>query len=104
MESNSCIARSCGFEAELTGAEGEGLSVGADVFDRSSVDSVGFRNAHAAWMTLINNCRGMTLEIVQRSEAPNDTWRSLEPHYRVKETRDILRLSHEVNGKMMQPG
>ena len=28
-------ARACGFEAELTAAGGEGLSVGADVFDRS---------------------------------------------------------------------
>ena len=65
-------AGACGFETELTAAEGEGLSVGADVFDRSNVDPVRLRNAHAAWITLINNCRGMTFEIVQRSEAPND--------------------------------
>ena len=31
-------ARACGFEAELTAAEKEGLSVGAGVFDRSNVD------------------------------------------------------------------
>ena len=41
------------FEAELTAAEGEGLSVGADVFDGNSVDPVRLRNAHEAWMTLI---------------------------------------------------
>ena len=48
-------ARACGFEAELTAAEGEGLSVGADVFDGSNVDPVRFQNAQVAWMTLINN-------------------------------------------------
>ena len=65
-------ARACGFKAELTAAKGKRLSVGADVFDRSNVDSVGLRNAHIAWMTLINNCRGTALEIAQHSEAPND--------------------------------
>ena len=70
--------RACGFEAQLTAAEGEGLSVGADVFDRNNVDPVRLRNTHAAWMTLNNNCRGMALEIVQRSEAPNDAWRNLK--------------------------
>ena len=65
-------ARASGFEDELTAAEGDGLSVGADVFDSSNVDPVRLRNAHVAWMTLINSCSGMTLEIVQRSNAPND--------------------------------
>ena len=57
-------------------------------------------------MTLINNCREMTLlEIVQRSVAPNDVvWRNLELHYKAKGTREIFRLSHEVAGKPMQPG
>ena len=50
-------ARACGFEAELTSAEREELSVRADVLDRSNVDSVRLRNAHVAWMTLINSCR-----------------------------------------------
>ena len=39
-------ARVCGFEAELTAAEGEGLSIGADVSDGSNVDPVRSRNAH----------------------------------------------------------
>ena len=43
VEPKSCIP-----EAELTEAEGEGLSGGADVFDRSNVDPVRLRNAHAA--------------------------------------------------------
>ena len=30
--------------------------------------------------------------------------RNLESHYRAKGTREILRLSLEVNAKMMQPG
>ena len=47
---------------------------------------------------------GMTLKIVQRSNAPNDAWRNLESHYRAKGTREILRLSHEINGKTMEPG
>ena len=55
-------------------------------------------------MTLINNCRGMALEIVQRSKAPNGAWLNLESHHRAKETINILRLSYEVNGKTMQPG
>ena len=55
-------------------------------------------------MTLINSCSGMSLEIVQRSNAPNDTWRNLESHYRAKGTREILRLSHEINEKTMEPG
>ena len=46
----------------------------------------------------------MALKIVQRSEASNDAWRNLESHYRAKRTREILRLSHDVNGKTMQPG
>ena len=97
-------ARLCDFEAELTAAEGVGLNVGAEVFDRSNVDPVRFRNADVAWMTLIKNCKGMALEIVQRSEAPNDAWRNLESHYIAKGAREIFRLSHEVNGKAMQPG
>ena len=55
-------------------------------------------------MTLINSCKGMALEIVQRSNAPNDAWRNLESHYRPKGTREIIRLSQEVNGKTMEPG
>ena len=97
-------ARASGFENELTAAEGDGLSVGADVFDSSNVDPVRLQNAHAAWMILINSCSGMALEIVQRSDAPNDAWRNLQFHYRAKETREILRLSHEINGKTMEPG
>ena len=97
-------ARASSFEDELTAAEGDGLSVGADVFDSSDVDPVRLRNAHVAWMTLINSCSGMTLEIVQRSNAPNDTWRNLESHYRAKGTREILRLSHEMSRKTVEPG
>ena len=52
-------ARASGFENELTAAVGDGLSVGADVFDSSNVDPVRLRNAHAAWLTLINSCSGM---------------------------------------------
>ena len=89
-------ARASGFEDELPAAEGDGLSVGADVFDSSNVDPVRLRNAHVAWMALINSCSGIALEIVPRSNAPNDAWRSLESHYRAKDTREILRLSHEI--------
>ena len=32
--------RVCGFEAELTASEGEGLNVGADFFGQSNVDPV----------------------------------------------------------------
>ena len=39
-------ARASGFENELTAAEGDGLSVGADVFDSSNVDPVRLRNTH----------------------------------------------------------
>ena len=97
-------ARASGFEKELTAAVGDGLSVGADVFDSSNVDPVRLRNAHAAWMILINSCSGMALEIVQRSDAPNEAWRNLEFYYRAKGTREILHLSHEINGKTMEPG
>ena len=45
----------------------------------------------------------MALEIVQRSEALNDDWRNLESHYSAKGTREILRLSHKVNGETMEP-
>ena len=68
-------ARASGFEYELTAAEGDGPSVGAYVFDSSNVDPVRLRNAHVAWMTLINSWSGMALEVVQRSNAPNDAWR-----------------------------
>ena len=65
-------ARASGFENNLTAAEGNGLSVGADVFDSSNVDPVRLQNAHVAWMILINSYSGMVLEIVQRSNSPND--------------------------------
>ena len=97
-------ARASGFENELTAAVGDGLSVGAGVFDSSNVDPVRLRNAHEACMILINSCSGMALEIVQRSDAPNEAWRNLEFHSRAKGTREILRLSHELNGKTMEPG
>ena len=97
-------ARARSFEDELTAAEGDGLSFGANVFDSSDVDPVRLRNAHVAWMTLINSCSGMALEIVQRSNASNDGWRNLKSHYRAKGTREILRLFHEINGKTMEPG
>ena len=97
-------ARASGFEDEPTAAEGDRLSVGADVFVSSNVDPVRLRNAHVAWMTLVNSCSGMALEIVQRSNAPNDAWRNLESHYREKGTRGVLRLSHEINEKTTEPG
>ena len=101
-------ARVCGFEAELPASEGGGLSVGADVFDDvfdgSNVDPVRLQNAHVAWITLINSCRGMSFDFFQRSEAPNDARRNLQPLYRSKRTRKILRLSNEIDGKTMGSG
>ena len=41
-------AKASGFEDELTAAQGDALSVGADVFDSSNVDPVRLRNAHVA--------------------------------------------------------
>ena len=67
-------ARACGSVAELPAAKGEWLNVGADDFDRSNVDPVRLRNALVAWMTLINSCRGIILEIVQHSKVPNYAW------------------------------
>ena len=56
-------------------------------------------------MTLINSCSGMALEIVQRSNVPNDAWRNLESYYRAKGTinREIFLLSHEINVETMEP-
>ena len=45
----------------------------------------------------------MSLEIVQRSEAPNDAWRNLELHYSARGTGLMLRILHEVNVKTMEP-
>ena len=60
MESDICIPdQRCDFEAELTAAEGEELIVGADVFYGRNVDLARLRNAHVAWRTFINNCRGI---------------------------------------------
>ena len=105
VESESCVpSESAWLEAELTAAEGEVLRVGADILYGSNVDPVILRNAHVACMTLINNSRGMTFEIVQRSESPNDAWRNLDSHYRSKGSKEIIRLLNEVNGKTIQPG
>ena len=46
----------------------------------------------------------MALKIVQRSNAPNDAWRNLESHHRAKGTREILRVSHGINRKTIEPG
>ena len=97
-------ARACGFEAELTAAELEDLSVGADVFDRSNVDPVRLRNAHLVWITLMNSCREVVLEIVQRSKISYDAKGNLESHYIVKETRETFRLSLEVERKTRESG
>ena len=98
-------ASASGFEDELTAAEGDRVRVEADVFDSSNVDTVRLRNTHVAWMTLINSCSSeMALEIVQRSNAPNDAWRNLASHYRAKGTSEILCVSHEINGKTLEPG
>ena len=94
-------ARACCFEAALPAAEGGELSVGADVFVGSNIGPVKLRNTHVAWMTLINSFKEVVLEVVQRNEAPNDAWRNIESHYKAKGTSEILRLSHEVNGKAM---
>ena len=56
------VAKVCDFE-ELTAAEGERLSVGANVFYRSNVDPVRLRNAYVASITFINSCTGMILEM-----------------------------------------
>ena len=56
-------ARAWEFGAKLTSAEEKGLSVEADVFDGSNVDPMRLQNAQVAWMTLINNRRGITLKI-----------------------------------------
>ena len=102
MESESSVTGwASGFEDELTAAEGDGLSVEADVFDSSNVDPVRLRNAYVAWMTLINSCNGMALEIVQRSNAPNDAWRNLESHYRVRST---LRTGTVVCARALNTG
>ena len=50
-------ARACDFEAELTSVEGKGLSVGADVVNRSNVDPVRLQNVHVAWMTPITTAK-----------------------------------------------
>ena len=101
-----CQTRACHFKTELTAAVGEGMSVGVDIFGGSNVDPVRLRNAHITWKTAINSyCKGIALEIVQRSEAPHDTCQNLKPHYRAKGTREILHLiSHDVNGKTIEPG
>ena len=71
--SNNCIlGQSVWFKAELIEAEEERLSVEADVLDGSNVGPVRLRKVYGARMTLMNKGRGMTHEIVQRSEAPND--------------------------------
>ena len=79
-------SRASGFEDELTAAEGDGLSVGADVFDSSNIYPARLRNAHVTWMKLINSCSGMALlEIVQRSNVLNDAWRNLNHTIKQKE-------------------
>ena len=55
-------------------------------------------------MTLVNSCSVMALEIVERSNAPNAAWRNLESHYRARGTREVINLSHKINGKTMEAG
>ena len=96
-------ARACNYDPELTAAEEGGLNVGADVLDGRSVDPVKLRNIHIVWMAAIHKCKGTALEeIMQRSETPNDAWRSFESHYRARRTG--VRFLHEVNGKAMEQG
>ena len=75
-------ARACGFVAELTAAEGEVPRIEVDIFYGSNADPVRLRNIHLAWMALIDNWRGMAIEIVQHSKARNNAWRNFESHLR----------------------
>lgn len=97
-------ARACGFHHESTTAQGEGLCVGAKVFDDRGLHPVIFRNAHAAWITLVNSYKGMVLDIIKKTKAPNDAWQNLQEHYRTRGTREVHRLSHKLTGKTMEPG
>ena len=65
-------ATACGFEAEVIAVEGEGMSVGADVFDGSNVGLVRLRNAQRRMDGAHVQLQKMPLEFVQRSDAPND--------------------------------
>ena len=62
-------AKACGFETDLTADEGNILSVGADVFDKSNVDPVRLQNAQGAWMALITAAEKLQLK---SCKAPND--------------------------------
>ena len=64
-------ARACNFDAKLTTAEREGLSVGADVFYGSNVDAMILRDAQVVWMTVITSWRGIAIKTVQRGEVTN---------------------------------
>ena len=96
-------ARASGFENELTAAVGDGLSVGTDVFDGNNVDPVRLRNAHASWMILINSCSGLALEMVQRSDAPNEAWRNLEITTEQKEPEKYFLCSMKLTEKQWNP-
>ena len=62
------------------------LEVGREDFDSRSCDPTKLSKANQVWVSLITNCNGIALEIVQGSVSPSQAWRRLAQHYHASNT------------------
>ena len=86
------------FEDELAAAEGDGLSVGADVFDSSNVDPVRSRNAHVCGLD--DTDQQLQWNDTRNRATQQRTERRVKKSNHTLEQRNLGR----INGKTMEPG
>ena len=64
----------------LTETAGDETKVNCDDFDRGSVDPDQLRKAQQAWVSLVNSCKGVAVDIVNAEESVSEAWAKLIQH------------------------
>lgn len=66
--------------AELTGAEGGGISVDSESLDETKLDADKVRSMQKAWVPPINTRRGVEQEIVRGTDSVDEARRQLRSY------------------------
>ena len=93
-----------GCEDVLTTPAAQDVNVGADNFDGSQVNPEMLWKAKHVWVSLITDCKGVALEIVQVADSPSQAWRQLVQHYRASGVKERRRLALDFYSMKMEFG
>ena len=63
-----------GCEDAVTIPTAQYVEVGAETFDGSQIYPETLRKAKQVWVSLITNCKGVVVEIVQGANSPSQAW------------------------------